>query len=125
MHAQKNAKGITVIIILGNVVTMKLDYFTPAQVITIWQPRYHDKTVLIAKYKVGTHNIIKITKSKSHNGEYYLSGKTITKYPLESNGKIQVYAVPIDEMQVYEGRNKNEQTSTKESRYSQIAEFGS
>lgn len=83
---------------------MKLPRLTPAQNISIISPRYRDKTVLIAKFKVGTHNIVKFTKAPSLPNEYYLSGSTITKYPLESNGKIAVYAVPIDELVVYEGR---------------------
>lgn len=83
---------------------MKLHRLTPAKIIEVWQPRYRDRTVLLAKYKISTHNIVKITKSNSHNGEYYVDGKTVSKYPIESNGKIPVYAVPIDELVVYEGR---------------------
>lgn len=83
---------------------MKLPKFTPAQVIDIWQPRWHDRVVLIAKYKVGTHNLIKFTKTPSMTDEYYLDGKTITKYPLETNGKVKCYAVPLDELILFEGR---------------------
>lgn len=86
---------------------MKLSRLTPTQNIDIWQPRWKDKVVLIAKYKVGTHNIIKMTKIKEGNeysGEFYLSGETIRKYPLDTNGKIPCYEVSLDELQVFEGR---------------------
>ena len=83
---------------------MQLPRLTAAQNISIIAPRYRDKKVLIAKFKVGTHNIVKFTKAPSLPDEYYLTGTTITKYPLESNGKIPCYAVPIDELVLYEGR---------------------
>ncbi len=86
---------------------MKLNYNIPAQLINIKQPRWKDRTVLIAKYKVGMHNIIDmvgIKEGNAYSGKFYLSGETITKYPLNTNGKIDCYAVPLDELQVYEGR---------------------
>jgi len=84
---------------------MFLPRLTPAQNISIISPRYRDKTILIAKYKVGTHNIVTFTKAKSLPDNYYLSGATIQKYPIDSNGKIACYAVSQDELQLFEGRN--------------------
>jgi hypothetical protein len=77
--------------------------------IIIFAPRYRDKVILIAKWKVSTHNIIKITKSKAYNGEYYLSSSTISKYPLEiikdKTGVDRLfYAVPVDELKIYENQ---------------------
>lgn len=86
---------------------MKLGKDIPVQMIDIKQPRWRDRTVLIAKYKVGMHNLIRMTNVKegnAYNGEFYLSGETIQKYPLDSNGKIPCYAVSLDELQVFEGR---------------------
>lgn len=83
---------------------MKLKRLTPAQKIDIWQPRWKDRTVMIAKYKVGTHNLINFTKTPTMKDEYYLSGATITKFPLETNGKVECYCVPLDELIVFEGR---------------------
>ena len=83
---------------------MKLKKDTPAQHIMIFAPRWNDRTVMIAKYKVGLHNIIKFTKTKSMTDEYYLSGETIRKYPLETNGKIPCYCVKMDELILFEGR---------------------
>jgi hypothetical protein len=67
--------------------------------IVIWQPRYKDKTVLIAKYKVRERNKITFTKANHLTGEYYLSGDTIKNSPLETNGSIACYAVKVDELQ--------------------------
>ncbi len=64
--------------------------------IKIWSPRWHDRVVLIAKYKVKETNEIEFTKTPSLDGTYKLSGETIRSYPLETNGKIPCYAVPLD-----------------------------
>ena len=67
--------------------------------IVIFQPRWHDRKVLIAKYKVQAQNEIIFTKAKNLAGKsYYLSGEEIIKYPLETNGKIFCYAVPLDKV---------------------------
>lgn len=81
---------------------MSIGRFTPCQKIEIWQPRWKDRKVLIAKHKVGTHNEVVFTKAPSLPENYYLSGDTIRKYPLESNGKLMCYAVPMDELEVLE-----------------------
>ena len=68
------------------------------RMIKIWSPRYHDRKVLIAKYKVSNTNQIIFTKAKSLlNRTFTLSGETIKKYPLETNGTIPCYAVPLEE----------------------------
>jgi hypothetical protein len=79
---------------------MTLDKYTQTSAFTIWTPRYHDQTVLLAAHKVGLHNKILFTKAK-HLGTdpYYVSGKTIKKYKKESNGKIDCYAVPLGELE--------------------------
>ena len=65
--------------------------------ISIWEPRYRDNTVLIAQYKVEDHNLIVFTRAKHLAGrEFYLSGNAIRECPLETNGKINCYAVPLD-----------------------------
>ncbi len=68
--------------------------------IIIFEPRWHDRKVLIAKYKVsqGTNEII-FTKAKNLIGKrFYLRGEEIIKYPLETNGTIDCYAVPLDKL---------------------------
>ena len=65
--------------------------------IKIWNPRWHDKKVLIAKYKVqeGVNDIM-FTKSKKYSGAIFsMTGDEICKYPLETNGSIPCYAVAL------------------------------
>lgn len=82
---------------------MKLSKSIITHQIKILEPRWHDRVVLVAKHKVGTHNILKF-KAKQYPDEYYLSAETCRKYPLDSNGVIPCYAVSLDELVVYEGR---------------------
>ena len=66
--------------------------------IEIWSPRWHDRKVLIAKYKVvsGINKIV-FTKSKCLKGKVFdVNGSVISKYPLETNGTILCYVVPLD-----------------------------
>jgi hypothetical protein len=72
--------------------------------ITIWNPRWHDRKVLIAKYRVmNGPNVIRFTKAKSlKDKDYTMPGEQIRTYPLETNGKIPCYAVPLDELQEIE-----------------------
>jgi len=69
--------------------------------ITIWNPRWHDRVVLIAKYKVSSgENKIKFTKAATLRDKIFtMSGEDIRSYPLETNGKIPCYAVPLDDLQ--------------------------
>lgn len=66
--------------------------------IEILQPRWHDRKVLIATYKVGEHNHIKFINTKNMPDIYYVSGRVIRKYPKESNGTIDCYSVPLGEL---------------------------
>lgn len=81
---------------------MKLGKYTPANKITIWSPRWHDRAILIAKHKVGTHNEVTFTKAPTYPDKYYLSGETIRRCPLDTNGKLPCFAVPISELEVLE-----------------------
>lgn len=72
--------------------------------VEIWQPRYKDRTVLVAKYKVKPLNKIIFTKAKHLKGiAFYMKGEDITRYPVEDNGKIACYVVPLDVMLEYKG----------------------
>lgn len=67
----------------------------------VWDARWHDKRVLIPDYKVKEHNIIRFTKSPTLSSDdlHYLSGKTIRKYKKETNGTVNCYCIPLDELQ--------------------------
>ena len=73
--------------------------------IKILQPRWRDRRVLIARYKIpaGCDFNIEITQSAA-KGIYRVSNDLICKSPIESmktkNGKaIQVRVVPLDELE--------------------------
>lgn len=64
--------------------------------IEIMQPRWKDRTVLIATYKVGRgKNLVRFTKTKSLPDIYSCDYKDIVKCPTQSNGRIECYAVPL------------------------------
>jgi len=68
--------------------------------IKIWQPRYKDMRVLIAKYKVGIDNVIIFTKAKHLAGmKFKMKGAEIEKFPIETNGTLDCYAVPFDRLE--------------------------
>lgn len=70
------------------------------QDIVIYQPRWHDRKILIAPWKVGIHNRITFKYAKSLPDVYYLSGATIAMYPKETNGKALMHAVPLDKLEL-------------------------
>ena len=78
---------------------MILDRLTPTVKFEIKAPRWKDRTVLLAKYKVGTHNCIVFTEAKNMQGEYYVSGAETVKYPINSNGKLDCYCVPVNALE--------------------------
>jgi hypothetical protein len=81
----------------------QLDRLTPANKIEIFAPRWHDRVVLVAKHKVGTHNEVIFTKAPSlGDNHYYLSGEIIRRCPTDTNGKIACYAVPMNELKILE-----------------------
>lgn len=75
---------------------------TPANKIEIWQPRWKDRVILIAKHKVGIHNQITFTKTSSLPNTYYLSGEVIRRCATDTNGKLPCYAVPMQELKILE-----------------------
>lgn len=69
----------------------------------IWDVRWHDRKVLIAKYKVcsGNNDII-FTKGTLKGKKFRINGIDLSKYPIESNGRIDCYAIPLDKMEALE-----------------------
>lgn len=86
---------------------MLLSRLTPAVEFKIWNPRWHDRVVLLADYKLATHNKIVFPKAKSLAGDWYISGRDAAKYPTEpfktKTGTVMTMrAVPIDALQPLE-----------------------
>ncbi len=68
-------------------------------VIEIWQPRWKDRTVLIACHKAKAgENFIKFTRTPSMPDLYSVDGGVIRKSPKCTNGTIMCFAVPLSEL---------------------------
>lgn len=83
--------------------TIELDRFTQFTAFEILAPRWHDKRVLMKANRVGEHNKLVFTgkQGKALGAKvYYVSGKTVKKYPKQSNGVIMCYSVPLHELKV-------------------------
>ena len=71
------------------------------KVIEIWQPRYKDRTVLIATTKVvkGENRIVFTKAPQFKDMVFVCDGDVIKNCPLDSNGKIDCYAVPLSKLE--------------------------
>lgn len=67
-------------------------------VLDIKEPRYHDRVVLLATHKIQERNRINILQG-AYKGTYFISGVVATAYPIQSNGKINCYAVPLSQLE--------------------------
>lgn len=82
---------------------MLIKRLTPVNKIEIKHPRYRDRVVLVATYKVKEHNSIIFTEANYLKGqEFYVSGSTARSCPVQDNGKISCYAVPMDKLESLE-----------------------
>lgn len=86
---------------------MKLCKHQPHKVIDdIWEPRYHDKKILIHVRKVPQdieHYIIRFEypKPKEDYGWFYMSGKMIRRHQKQDNGQGEVYVVPLNKRETF------------------------
>lgn len=86
---------------------MTLGTLTPAIKHVIYNPRWRDRQVLIADFRIGTHNQIEFPKAKSLAGLWYISGREAKTYPVErmqtrAGGSIVMRVVPLDALQPLE-----------------------
>lgn len=76
----------------------------------IWQPRYssaytetNERVALLAKYKVDhatTWIRVTFTKAKHLQGQRYcIKRDDVTRCPIDSNGKIPCYCVPMSKLE--------------------------
>ena len=72
--------------------------------IDIWEPRYRDKTVLIAKFRVEGDDGVDIKISRGdYRGLYHVPAEVFKTAKIEDmarkmGGYIQVYIVPLDKL---------------------------
>lgn len=73
----------------------------------VWQPRWRDRSVLLADFKIGAHNVITFPKTPSYAGEWYISGENAKHFPIEpmktkSGTTMIMRCVPLGELERYE-----------------------
>lgn len=77
--------------------------------IEIWEPRWHDRTVLIAAYRVKPGEDVEIEIMKSaFKGRYIVPYEVIEKAPVEKmktkkGGEVKVIVVSLDDIVPLEG----------------------
>jgi hypothetical protein len=86
---------------------MKLTRLTVANKLEILAPRWKDRTVLLADWKIGQHNEINITCVNKDGERYfpqpfYMSGEKIKSYPAQPHSTRKVYTVPINDLETLE-----------------------
>lgn len=87
---------------------MKLSRTTPVQTIEIRMPRWKERTVGVASFRVGTHNAIDIIyKNKEGKRLYpeplYASGETIKSCPTQTlPSGVVLHLVPIARLEPLE-----------------------
>lgn len=73
--------------------------------LTIWQPRYHDSVVLLARYKLPPGGDVEVEiKTGAYKGLYYCRNSVICSAKKETimsrNGRpIQMRCVPLDKLE--------------------------
>ncbi len=78
----------------------------------IWQPRWKDRMVLLATYKVADENIITFSKTPSLKGTYRISGEEVKKCHIRPEDTTQArriprcYEVPLSKLEKI-GEDKN------------------
>lgn len=81
----------------------------------ILAPRYKDSVALLAKYKVDQSTpivIVEFTKAKHLLGQRYAIQKNkAIRYPVDSNGKIPCYAVPMSALGSWESSTEVAETA--------------
>lgn len=75
--------------------------------IEVWNPRWHDRKVLIANFKLGTHNAITFPRARTLEGTWYISGLKAGQYPTEimktKSGKdMTMRVIPLDDLEPLE-----------------------
>lgn len=72
--------------------------------IDIWQPRWKDRKVLIACYKVGDGDVfVRFTKTPSMEGTWVVSNDIVRGSEVCTNGKVRCYAVSLDDFRRVDG----------------------
>lgn len=71
--------------------------------IEIFAPRWKDRTILVADWKIGAKNLINITCKKASGERYYpnpieVSGEKLREYPVEVKPYGKMRVVKLDDI---------------------------
>ena len=80
---------------------MLVSKYTPIHTIKIREPKYSTREVLVGCFRVRSSNKIIIEKG-AYAGEYFMHGTKLQQYPRGTNGRIDVYKVPLDDLEPLE-----------------------
>lgn len=65
---------------------------------SIWEPKYSTDEILIATQKIPEHIehiLIKFRSCTKYPDWFYMSAKMVREYPVQANGRGQVFVVPM------------------------------
>lgn len=76
---------------------MIADKYTMMTFFDILSPRWHDKKVLLKASKVdkSKNKLLKIKFQKAPEGYWVIEKSKAKRFPIESNGVIQCYVIPL------------------------------
>lgn len=85
---------------------MKLPKHEPLAVFEIFQPRWHDKTVLVHAQRLKNAKTkwikIKFTKAPTMEGDWVISKQKALSFPLGTNGTTQMRIIPLNALEPLE-----------------------
>ncbi len=89
---------------------------TICQEFVIYNPRWNDRMVLLADFKIGTHNAITFPSARTLPGTWYISGEKARMYGTEpfktkSGRFMTMRVVPLDALEVLERERDIAQTA--------------
>lgn len=84
---------------------MQLPEMTPMSVVDIQKPRWKQRVVGIASFRVGQHNKVRILATGKDGERYYpddmyISGEDVKKHPVQLlPSGVKLYLVPISDLE--------------------------
>lgn len=85
---------------------MQLPKYTQFSYFEIFQPRWHDKTVLVHANRLKNAKTqwikIRFTKAPSMEGDWVISKKKALSFPLGTNGTTQMRVIPLSALEPLE-----------------------
>ena len=91
----------------NEIVVTRIGRATVCNLFKIKAPRWKDRTVLLADWKVGTHNEIRIEAARKDGVKFfpeplYISGEDVRKHKKQAHSVRSVYVVPLDAFNILE-----------------------